>query len=270
MANRFPLVLDTESGNRIKELPSGDNLNLRECSIIDVQNVNSLGVINAADIRINGERLKAQKFTDLVDTPTAYAEHENYIVKINSTLDGLEFRSIHDFGRLELDVLQIKDSILPDNDLCDIGTDQSKFARITSRQFKGDLIDENNNVVFNSADGHLYYHALQGAPKFLSEFSDDIGFLKTKSLSNELSNIPAATMDITGNVYSSDSSIIVDSIDSSVIANSITINPQSEEPSDLKAGTLVAADGVNWDPLQKEQSTAYLIFFDGENWQPLY
>ena len=28
MANRFPLILDTADSNKIKELPSGDNLDL--------------------------------------------------------------------------------------------------------------------------------------------------------------------------------------------------------------------------------------------------
>lgn len=28
MANRFPLIIDTADGNRIKELPNGDSLNL--------------------------------------------------------------------------------------------------------------------------------------------------------------------------------------------------------------------------------------------------
>ena len=41
MANRFPLVLDTTDGNKIKEIPAGDNLDLRNVSIEDVQNINA-------------------------------------------------------------------------------------------------------------------------------------------------------------------------------------------------------------------------------------
>jgi len=36
MANRFPLVLDTADGNKIKEIQTGDNLYLSDNSITGV------------------------------------------------------------------------------------------------------------------------------------------------------------------------------------------------------------------------------------------
>ena len=47
MANKFPLVFDTTDGNKIKELPSGDNLNLQGSSIVDVININASGTVQA-------------------------------------------------------------------------------------------------------------------------------------------------------------------------------------------------------------------------------
>lgn len=47
MANKFPLIFDTTDGNKIKELPSGDNLNLQGSSIVDVVNINALGSVQA-------------------------------------------------------------------------------------------------------------------------------------------------------------------------------------------------------------------------------
>lgn len=47
MANKFPLIFDTTDGNKIKELPSGDNLNLQGSSIVDVININASGTVQA-------------------------------------------------------------------------------------------------------------------------------------------------------------------------------------------------------------------------------
>ena len=72
MANRFPLVLDTTDNNKIKEIQAGDNLNLADNSIVNVQNITAIGTINAADIRVAGNRLVAQSFADLTDTPDTF------------------------------------------------------------------------------------------------------------------------------------------------------------------------------------------------------
>ena len=42
MANRYPLILDTTDSNKIKELQTGDNLNLADNSIVGVQNITDL------------------------------------------------------------------------------------------------------------------------------------------------------------------------------------------------------------------------------------
>lgn len=47
MANRFPLILDTSDGNKLKELPSGDGLNLDGNTISSVGNVTSTGTVSA-------------------------------------------------------------------------------------------------------------------------------------------------------------------------------------------------------------------------------
>ena len=80
MANRFPLVIDTTDGNKIKELPTGDNLNLQNSSIVNalsvevVGSVNVGGFIDATAIRIGGETVQPNTFsgsyTDLTDKPT--------------------------------------------------------------------------------------------------------------------------------------------------------------------------------------------------------
>ena len=92
MANRFPLVLDTTDNNKIKEIQTGDNLNLADNSIVGVQNITALGTIDAADILVAGNRLVAQAFNDLIDTPSTFVGSPNYFVKVKSDGTGLEYR----------------------------------------------------------------------------------------------------------------------------------------------------------------------------------
>jgi hypothetical protein len=216
MANRFPLVLDTTDGNKIKELPAGDNLNLRENSIVNVQDISALGTINASVITVNGERLVAQAFTDLTDTPNSFAGAADYFVKVNSEGTALELRPISDIGNIELDTLTVNQTILPSvTGTVNIGNNELFFNRITANQFKGDLIAADDTRVFNAASGTLAYSALEGAPQFLSEFTDDIGYLRTGDLDIALLNLfgggSTFNYDLKGSVFADDSTLLVDS-----------------------------------------------------------
>jgi hypothetical protein len=51
MANRVPLVFDNAT-DRIKELPSGDNLNLSGSSIVDAINITASGTLTANTISV--------------------------------------------------------------------------------------------------------------------------------------------------------------------------------------------------------------------------
>jgi hypothetical protein len=65
MANRFPLIIDTDDGNKLKELQNGDNLNLQGSNIVNLAalsvggNITSTGTIDAQALTINGEALSA-------------------------------------------------------------------------------------------------------------------------------------------------------------------------------------------------------------------
>ena len=217
MTNRFPLVLDADVGNKIKELPSGDNLNLRESSIVNVQDITALGTINAADITVNGNRLVAQAFADLTDTPNSFVGAADYFVKVKEDGTGLEFRPFSDIGNIEVERIEVSEIILPTVDnTVDIGTDALGFRRVTATEFKGDLLTNNETKVFDAVTGFISYAALQGAPQFLSEFTDDIGFLRTEDLDDALGGlfdqgVPFAT-DIKGSVFADDSTAIVDGV----------------------------------------------------------
>jgi hypothetical protein len=61
MANRFPLIVDTDDGNKIKELPTGDNLDLSSAGISNLTTLSVSGALSsntlsvAANATITGE-----------------------------------------------------------------------------------------------------------------------------------------------------------------------------------------------------------------------
>ena len=98
MANRYPLVIDTLDANKIKELQTGDNLNLADNSIVGVQNITAIGTIEAAVITVQGNRLVAQNFLQLSDTPNTFTGNANKFAAVNAAGTALEFRPLSDFG----------------------------------------------------------------------------------------------------------------------------------------------------------------------------
>jgi len=225
MANRFPLVLDTTDNNKIKEIQTGDNLYLADNSITGVQNITALGTIDAADIKVNGNRLVAQAFNDLIDTPSTFVGSPNYFVKVKSDGTGLEYRPLADLGNIEIDTITVDTSIVPSvNNVGNVGTEAKKFNEIVGTSIKGNLVSYNEEIVFDATTGKVSYAALQGAPTFLSEFTDDVGYLQTSDLNTTLAGlfddgVPFVT-DIVGSVFGDDSTMLVDSV-ASVITGDV-------------------------------------------------
>ena len=219
MANRFPLVLDTTDNNKIKEIQAGDNLNLTDNSIVGVQNITALGTINAADIQVNGNRLVAQTFADLTDTPASFIGSPNYFVKVKADGTGLEYRPLSDLGNIEIDTITVDTGIIPSVDNVGyLGTYAKKFNEIVASTLKGNLVSYNEEIVFDAITGKISYAALQGAPTFLSEFTDDIGFLRTQDLDDQLAGLfdegQQFVTDIQGSVFGDDSTLLVDGVNS--------------------------------------------------------
>jgi hypothetical protein len=239
MANRFPLVIDTTDGNKLKELPAGDNLDLRNSNIVRVQDVDALGTINAADITVNGNRLVAQTFINLTDTPADYIDGANKFVKVNATGDALEFRPFSDIGNIEVDEIEVAVQIIPETTgIVNIGTNDLYFNTVVANEFKGDLIAGDDTRVFNAATGRISYAALEGAPTQVSEFTNDIGYLLAEDLDSSLAGLfdEGATFntDIQGSVFGDDSTMIVDGVTSEVVG---VINNTTITTSTLTAAT---------------------------------
>ena len=224
MVNRIPLVLDVEDGNKIKELPASDNLNLSENNIVNVQDINALGTINAAIITVNGERLVAQNFLNLTDAPNTYVGSEDYFVKVNETGTGLEFRPIEDIGNLVIDSVTVSEKLEPSADnVIEVGTETNKIADVWAYGLRGSLVGYDGTLVFDAETNLISYAALAGAPQFLSEFQNDVGYLRTIDLDAQWQalfdggrSIPG---DLVGSVFSNDSVLMVDALESKIRAD---------------------------------------------------
>jgi hypothetical protein len=86
MANKFPLIFDTTDGNKIKELPNGDNLNLQGSSIVDVININASGTLQAnalvvQTINVGGNNIASVALTgnynSLINRPNIFSGDYN-------------------------------------------------------------------------------------------------------------------------------------------------------------------------------------------------
>ena len=286
MANRFPLVIDTTDGNKLKELPAGDNLDLRESSIVRVQNVTALGTIDAADITVNGNRLVAQNFIDLTDTPTNYINAANKFLKVNDAGTAVEFRAFSDIGDIVVDNVEVSEGITvapSGSGTANIGTDDNYFNRVTANEFKGDLIDGNNTRVFDASTGFISYAALQGAPTQISEFNNDIGYLLAADLDASLAGLfdegSTFDTDIKGSVFGDDSTMIVDGIASEIVGvvnnttiTTVNLTAITSIATTAQANTFrgpadsnVAIDAQNdYDIHIGENNTGATVIFNGE------
>lgn len=88
MANRLPLVFDSTE-NKIKELPTGDNLNLSNSSIVDAVNITASGTITATTLNVQnlnaaGGSIAAvalsNSYNDLDNLPTLFSGDYNDLV----------------------------------------------------------------------------------------------------------------------------------------------------------------------------------------------
>lgn len=66
MANRFPLIVDRDDGNRLKELPTGDNLDLTGSGIVNAGNISATG-LTLAGVTYNPF---SGDYNDLTNKPT--------------------------------------------------------------------------------------------------------------------------------------------------------------------------------------------------------
>lgn len=233
MANRYPLILDTADGNKIKELPDRDNLNLNGNNIVNVQNITSIGVIEAAEIKVAGANVRADNFLQLSDTPSTYIA--DALLKVNSTGTAVEFSTSTNLGNIQVGQITMANDLVPTANISGrIGREDLLFSEIHALEmravsFIGDIRGQDGSLIFDSSENQLTYSVITGAPTSLSEFTNDLnlinqsqartsisvtqdtpngrGNLSYNNTSGVLTYTPPS--EFVGSLYANDSSLIV-------------------------------------------------------------
>jgi hypothetical protein len=195
MTNRIPLVVDIEDGNKIKELPAGDNLNLEGSGLINATSISTTGAITAASINVGGTALQAlattANYDDLNNTPTLFSGDYNDLQN-------------KPFIPLRSNDLQNVSSIAPANGealLWNSVNNQWEPNSIVSAVDAVTNLQDLQNVIISGAVDNKYlkyysgawraanvtYAEVQNTPTNVSEFVNDAGYITSETDSQSLS-----------------------------------------------------------------------------------
>lgn len=199
MANRFPLIVDTSDSNKIKEIPSGDNLQLSGNDIVGVVNITGSGTltiesISATNITKGGTVLAdiatSGLYSDLTGSPTnisTFTNDSNYVTSGSNV------------------------SVLT-NDAGYLTT--VAYADLTSTPTT--LAGYGITDAATSAQGTLADSAIQPGNN-VSTLNNDAGYITlTQVQSGALTIDVNNSGDLIGSVFAQDSTLIVDGILASV------------------------------------------------------
>jgi len=267
MANRFPLVLDTTDGNKIKELPSTDDLDLSDSNIVNVQDITSVGTISTQQLLVRGNTVDPVNLLELEDSPSTYANAASFFLKVNAAGTGIEFAPLGAIGTIQVADVVSTSNIIPDTtNTGQVGTTDKKWNKVIADQLIGDLVTDSGSIVFDSSAGVISYAALAGAPIFLSEFTDDVGFLRTADLDSSLSSLFSAdafNSDIQGSVFGDDSSLLVDGVNSEIVGD---VNNNTTTSTLINAGVAdITTVNVNLDLILTGSRTTGLTVHSTSN-----
>lgn len=219
MAARYPLVVDTTDDNKIKELPSGDDLNLTGNNVVNVVNVTATGTIEATNVTVNstnftvnGDSLDTVAFsgsyTDLSNRPTLfsgdYADLDNKPT-LKTTIESLDNVGstaptqgqilVYDDGLGRYEPGSIGSSVLSTADLEDIGD------VVLTGDRTSDILKWSGSGWINS---RVEFSELTSTPTTLS------GYGITDALQT------GSAFDVKGSVFADDSTVLVDAVNGEI------------------------------------------------------
>jgi len=225
MAVRYPLIVDTTDNNKIKELPSGDSLNLSGNNIVNVVDVTASGTLTVQNLTVesttftvDGNSLNAVAFTgsytDLSNTPTLFDG-------VYSSLTGKPTipANIEDLANVGSTSPANGEILIYDSTLgrYEPGTINASF----DAQFQDQNIDNLNNVVFTGDKTNDVLKFVDGIWKNERvDFDELTGTLNVVQQGDTLTG--SLVGDVTGSVLADDSTLLVDGVNGSIPAANLT------------------------------------------------
>lgn len=212
MAVRYPLIVDTEDNNQIKEIQSGDSLNLQDNNIVNVVNITASGtltvsalVVDTSTVTIGGSSLSTVattgNYSDLSGTPTLFDGQYSSLTG-RPTIPG-NIEDLANVGSTSPSNGQalVYDSILGRYEPADLA---SVTIDLTTSS-----IDELSDVVLTSAI----------SPQVLKY--NGTAFVNEQVDWSEITNKPTFTGntlngDLVGSVFADDSTLLVDGVNGTI------------------------------------------------------
>lgn len=226
MATRYPLIVDTTDDNKIKELPTGDNLNLSGNNIVNAINITATGVLSANSLVLDttsatfgGQTLNTVAFTgqynDLSGAPTPFSGSYNDLSDRPVLINSIE------------DLTNVDDAIPNDNDVLKYSTSLGRYVpqAASAISVASANIQELNNVTVdvglavnqvlkwngsNWLNGNVAFSEITGKPTTLASY----GITDALKIGD----------DYTGSVFADNSTLLVDGVSGTIPAENIAGN----------------------------------------------
>lgn len=94
----------------------------------------------------------------------------------------------------------------------DIGGTLTIGGDLQAAAFKGSLFADDSTLLVDAVSGSIPYSVLSGAPTALSDFTNDVGFIRVSDIADGTVTIDVNnTGDLVGSVFADDSTLLVDS-----------------------------------------------------------
>lgn len=169
MADRFPLIVDSENGNQIKEIPSGDNLNLKDVSVVNVQNVSANGTVNASVLKVDTVAVTPENYLKKTDDVEFYNGNQFKFLRVAGNGRDIDFIGLEEAGLLNG---EFTGPIYPNQDgTLQVGTEDIRWGEvnavvINADTVNSDLVDDQARIMFDASTGTFFAYE-QGVPKKL-------------------------------------------------------------------------------------------------------
>jgi hypothetical protein len=201
MTNRIPLIVDTADGNKIKELPSGDALNLVGSAIVDATSISTTGtvtssVINTASINVNGSPIAAValsgNFDDLDNVPVGFSG--DYDDLTNKPTIPIHLESLFNVGNITptdgqgLKWSSINNQWEPGSVVADIDLSVRNIQELQNVIVTGPV--DNKFLKYYAGAWRastVTYSEVQNAPTALSQLINDVGYITVPGSAQTLS-----------------------------------------------------------------------------------